>query len=89
VARQFQDRVTIVGVASRDTPEAMAEFVTNHGLEGIQHAADVEGVVWQRFGVTGQPAWAFIDGETGRTDLVYGALGEADLAARLEALAAG
>jgi hypothetical protein len=50
-------------------------------------ASDVEGVVWQRFGVTGQPAWVFVDGETGATELVYGALGDADLRARLDALA--
>ena len=66
----------------------MAEFVGRHALEHVPNAADVDGAIWQRFGVTGQPAWVFIDGETGEAERVYGAIGEQGLAERLEALAA-
>lgn len=86
MARQFADRVEIVGVGSRDAAEPIAAFVAEHDLVHVPTASDVEGVVWQRFGITGQPAWIFIDGETGEATRNFGALTEADLTARLEAL---
>lgn len=65
----------------------MEEFVTRHDMGHMRHIADVEGEVWQQYGVVAQPAWVFIDGETGHTERVLGALPEADLESRLEALA--
>jgi hypothetical protein len=65
VARRYAGRVTILGVAGRDDTEAMQAFVDRHGLGQIRHAADLEGLVWERFGVVAQPVWVFIDGETG------------------------
>lgn len=50
-------------------------------------ASDVEGVIWERFQIIGQPVVVFIDGQTGRTEVVYGAMGQATLAERLDALA--
>ena len=65
----------------------MEEFVARHNMGDIRHIADVEGDVWQQYGVVAQPAWVFIDGETGQAERVLGALPEAELEARLEALA--
>ena len=65
----------------------MQAFVDRHGLSGIPHIADESGVVWERFGVLNQPAWVFID-DSGGTEVVFGRLGEGDLGARLDALAA-
>ena len=69
------DEVTIVGISGRDAVAPMAEFVQRHDLDVIDHAADVEGVVWNINGVGGQPAWVFVDGDTGATTTQFGALG--------------
>jgi peroxiredoxin len=87
VAQQFDGKVEIIGVASRDDVPPMEEFVARHEMGDMRHIADVEGAVWQQYGVVAQPAWVFIDGESGRAERVLGALSEADLQARLEALA--
>jgi hypothetical protein len=73
-------------VAGRDAEPAMAAFIDRHDLGGIPHAADLDGAVWEHFGVTAQPAWVFVDGETGQSELVYGELSDDALDERLEAL---
>lgn len=83
MAQQVGDEVTIVGVSGRDTPDAMAEFVARHDLDLIPHAADTEGVVWDRNGIGGQPSWVFVDGETGETTTKFGALGVEGLLAAI------
>jgi len=76
----------VVGVASRDEAPAMEAFVAEHGLEHVTNIVDVDGAVWQRFGVVGQPTWIFIDGETGALARHLGLLAQDDLAALLQAL---
>lgn len=75
MARQRSDDVTILGVASRDTIDEMAEFVARHDLDVIDHVADIEGDVWAANDIVGQPAWIFVDGETGDTETQFGELG--------------
>lgn len=82
MARQYEEQVRIVGVASRDGIERMEDFVERHDLAHVAHIADIDGEVWQRFGVVGQPAWVFVDGESGGVDTVFGPLGAEGLAAR-------
>lgn len=53
----------------------MEEFVARHDLDHVVHVADTAGVVWGAFDVVGQPAWAFVDGETGEATVQFGALG--------------
>lgn len=65
----------------------MEAFVAEHGLEHVTTIADVDGAVWQRFGVVGQPTWIFVDGETGAVAQRFGFLAEDDLAAILQTLA--
>lgn len=59
----------------------MLEFVDRHDLDTIDHAADVDGVVWDINDVGGQPAWVFVDGETGDATTAFGALGDEGLRA--------
>lgn len=65
----------------------MEEFVSRHDLGHVRHIADVEGDVWQQFGVVAQPAWVFIDGESGQPERVLGVIPEGQLEDRLESLA--
>ena len=50
-----------MGVAGRDSPDAMADFVARHGLEGIDHLVAGDGSLWARFEVLAQPAWVFVE----------------------------
>ncbi len=86
MVQRYNDKIDIIGVASRDQRPAMQEFVRRHGLEDMVNIADVDGAVWQRFGIVGQPAWVFVDGAAGTGERVLGALPRADVEARLDAL---
>lgn len=83
-AQQHPD-VTFVGVAALDQLPAMDQFVATYQLGGFTHLADVDTSVWRRFGVTEQPAFAFI-APNGSVQVVKGTLAEPDLAQRLTAL---
>ncbi|CAN5574578.1 hypothetical protein BH24ACT15_BH24ACT15_04900 [soil metagenome] len=72
----LDDNTSVIGIASRDGVDEMQAFVDRHGLTDMVTVADVSGEVWERFGVFGQPAWAFVDGQTGTTSLNLGALGQ-------------
>ena len=39
----------------------MARFVTENGVEGFDHVADLNGEIWAVFGVTAQPSYVFIN----------------------------
>ncbi len=71
----LDDNQTIIGVASRDSVEAMQDFVDRHELGDMVSIADETGDVWARFGIVGQPSWAFVDGETGESQARPGGLG--------------
>lgn len=79
--------VVFVGVAAQDQVPAMRGFVTKYDLGSFQHLADLDASVWQRFGITVQPAFAFIRAD-GSVSVVKGTLSEQDLAQRVSALAA-
>lgn len=78
--------MTIVGVGGRSSVDGMADFVVRHGLDHVDHLADVDGTVWALNGIAGQPAWVFVDGETGETEKAFGALGVKGLNAAIDAL---
>jgi peroxiredoxin len=79
--------VQFVGVAWAGDDASMQAFVDRHGLTFPQ-VNDDAGEVFARFNVPYQPAWAFVDA-AGEVEVVHGALGEEDLAAKVQALAAG
>ena len=78
--------VAFVGVAALDEVPAMRQFVERHGLGGFGHVADTDTAVWKRFGVTAQPAYAFV-GSDGQVDVVTTQLSEQELRDRVAALA--
>lgn len=83
---QANTGVTFIGVAAQDQVPAMQEFVSKYKMDSFAHLADLDASVWTRFGVTAQPAFAFI-GADGKVDVVKGTLSEQDLAARVTRLA--
>lgn len=85
VAEEHAGEVRFVGVAAQDDVPAMQSFVDEHGLQVFAHLADVDAEVWERFGVTYQPAYAFIDAD-GSVEVVKGGLEESELADRVDAL---
>ena len=61
VAEQYAGKVAVVGVAGLDKADEMRHFVELTKVEGIEHLADEEGVVWKRFGVTTQSSYVLLD----------------------------
>jgi len=84
VARANPD-ATFVGVAALDQEPAMQAFVDKYDVGFFTNIADVDGAVWQRFGVTAQPAFAFV-GADGSVDVVRGTLSEPALSTRVSTL---
>lgn len=70
--------VSFVGVAGLSQVPAMKEFVDKYKLQGFAELADTDGTVWSKFGVTRQPAFAFIRPD-GSIEVVKGLLSEPDL----------
>lgn len=82
---QANPEVNFVGVAAQDDVSAMRDFVSTYGVGSFPHLNDLDGAVWQRFGVTVQPAYAFV-GEDGSVELVKHTLSEQELTERVDAL---
>lgn len=85
-SKEHSGKVTFLGVAAQDKVPAMQQFVQKYNLQSFQHIADEDSAVWKRFGVTAQPAYAFIDA-SGKVDIVTSQLSEQDLKQRLSKLA--
>lgn len=77
--------VTFVGVAGLADVPAMKEFVEKYPVDAFTEIADTDGQVWTKFGVTQQPAYAFVTAD-GRVDVVRGQMSEPDLTERVKAL---
>lgn len=78
--------VTFVGVGAREEPRALHEFADKYGVDGFTELVDTDATVWAKFGVTHQPAYAFVS-KTGDIDVVKDSLSESDLSQRVHALA--
>lgn len=85
-AQEAGGEVSFVGVAAQDTEDAMRTFVERRGVGGFPHLADPDAAVWQRFGVTQQPSYAFVTAD-GKVEVVTRQLDGEDLLARVRALA--
>lgn len=80
--------MTFVGVAGRDDEGPMRDFVARHDLPAsMNQVIDTDGRLWARFGVSYQPAWAFVD-DSGRVDVHAGPLYGDALVRRVEELLA-
>ena len=83
LAGTYGDEVSVVGIGSLDSAEAIADFARD--VEGITHLEDADGVLWQRFGVTEQSSFVVLDAD-GEVAFEAGYGGEDDLAAEVEAV---
>ena len=82
------DDLTFVTVAGSSRERAaMADFVADVRFDDVTNVADLSGDIWARFGVTYQPAYAFVD-DSGTVEIVSGPLDEDDLGVRIDALLA-
>ena len=84
---QFEGRAQIIGVASRDTIEQIEAFVADTGVDTFPHTADIDGDVWEFYGIGSQPAFVFIN-DDGTFDTRLGSLDEDGLTERVEQLLA-
>jgi thiol-disulfide isomerase/thioredoxin len=78
--------VTFIGVAGLADVPAMQQLVQKHSLGSFTHLVDADGALWRRFGVTHQPAYAFIDA-TGKIQVEKHELSKDALASRVAGLA--
>jgi len=88
VAASFDGTVDFVGIPGRGKLPEMRTFVMETGTGGFTHVSDVDGSLWQQFGITSQPSFVFIDSD-GHGTRVVGKLDAADLRSRVQRLAAG
>jgi thiol-disulfide isomerase/thioredoxin len=77
--------VRFVGVAAQDEVPAMQNFVQRFDLGSFPHLADTDAAVWKRFGVTHQPAYAFVS-SNGDIEMETDKLDKDELLARVGAL---
>jgi hypothetical protein len=84
--RDYDGDVEFLSIAGRDEVEPMRAFLERHDLAGLMpHLADLDGDIWARFGVGGQPTFVFVDAE-GEVERVFGAMPEDELERRLDVL---
>ena len=50
----------------------------DHGVGGFRHVYDTDGSIWQAFGVTGQPAFAWVN-DDGTFTVQQGGIGKWDI----------
>jgi thiol-disulfide isomerase/thioredoxin len=77
--------VQFIGVAAQDEVSAMQGFVDRFDLGSFPHLADTDAAVWQRFGVTYQPAYAFVSSD-GTIEMETDQLDKDELLTRIGAL---
>lgn len=80
------DQVTFVGVAAQDQLAAMQDFAAKHRIDAFTNLNDEKAAIWAKFGVTYQPAFAFISAD-GKVEVVKDTMSAAELSGKLEALA--
>jgi len=76
VQEQFAGRVEIIGIGGSSTSVPDLErFVASYGASGLTHVSDTDNSVWERYGVTSQQTFVFIndDGsaESGKVDTAF------------------
>lgn len=76
-----------MGVAGRDELSAIQGFVERFGVSEFPHAIDDNADIWASFGVTSQPAFAFINQDRTITTNI-GAMGVGSLTTAVEDLLA-
>jgi thiol-disulfide isomerase/thioredoxin len=85
-AKSVAGSVSFVGVAAQDDVSKMREFVSEYEVGAFPHLADTDAAVWKRFGVTYQPAYAFISAD-GTFEVETNPLEKQELLDRVSSLA--
>ena len=88
LAKTFKGQINIVGVAGLGKVEEMKAFVSETHTGNFPHLADVNGQVWNHFGVVSQPSFVFIS-KKGVLYRKVGAIQKSDLFAMTKKLIEG
>lgn len=83
-SQKYGSQVKFVGVAWAGTIDSYEGFVAKHGLTFV-NLNDSDGTVFSRFGVPGQPAWAFVE-QDGTAQVELGTLSETELDDKVSAM---
>ena len=85
VQQQFAGQIEIIGVGgSSSSIDELDRFAKTYGAD-LTHVADIDNSVWERYGVTSQLVYAFIN-DDGTAEVTR--LPLAELAGRIEELLA-
>jgi len=77
VNEQYGDEVRIIGIPGQATLSAMEHFVFQNGADGFPHLPDVDGAIWEQFGVTEHRVYIAINDDGTATRAEYGGLEDA------------
>jgi thiol-disulfide isomerase/thioredoxin len=83
---ELPDGIQFFGIAGRsDDLASMEEFLEWTGTGGVTHIVDIDGSIWEGFGVLLQPAFYFVN-QDGTATKAGSGLTTADLLAEFETL---
>lgn len=75
VQQQYEGQVQIVGVPGLSDPDAIRSFIDEEQVGSIVHLED-NGELWDRFGVSEQRTYVFINDDGSATVTGYGSLSD-------------
>lgn len=84
-AAELSGESEIIGVGALGPVDDMNQFVADAELGQLRHISDEEATVWAKFGVAGQPAFAFISAD-GEVQTVPGSLTTEQIVEKARAL---
>ncbi len=61
VQRNYGDQVQFIGVPASSSAESIGLFITQTGIGGFPHVPDDASMLWDRFGVSSQRTYIFIN----------------------------
>ena len=70
----YRGQVQFIGIPSLSDAAEMRAFIEETGVTGFPHIADVDGEIWERFGVVAQRTYVYIDDDGEWRQSGYGSL---------------
>ncbi|MGP3921975.1 redoxin family protein [Streptomyces sp. 8N616] len=61
LAKTYEGRVNVVGVAGLDKPGPMRSFVSSRKVGGFPHLNDEQGSIWRKFEISQQSSFVLLD----------------------------
>ena len=74
VEQLYGDQVRFIGVPGLADVSSMRDFVASTDTEDLIHIPDEQGVIWERFGVSEQSTYVYIDDDGSWRTAGYGSL---------------